>query len=374
MHTNALHLRVSVFGFSISKVLIDGGASVNVCPLRTIQEIGIRRNQIEPSIIDITRFDGHSQTPLGKVILSVSIIRQDVDHKIEFHVIDVDTSYNLLLGRPWIHSQNAIASTLHQIVRWTKGKTVFTAYAEDRQAKPRWPSLPSPAYDIDVPMVHMMELECQMSQLHISKNPSTPILDGMHRLRRELRKHPRGLHRLVCAGYQPYKGLRRFNHGITEPITLPSQRSRKGLGFIKPRRKNKSTYLDKPIKFVKGMMSPAEYLEFAEISKQDQPSSLVNDPIEEINIGTPDQPKILQIGSSLSEEEKSILVSFLTNYQEAFAWTYEDMPGLDLTLVQHFLPLKEECKPVKQKLCKLDPRLMGQVKEGLEDLLRAGFI
>ncbi|CAN6456006.1 unnamed protein product [Victoria cruziana] len=50
------------------------------------------------------------------------------------------------------------------------------------------------------------------------------------------------------------------------------------------------------------------------------------------------------------------------------------MPGLDPNFVQHFLPLKEECMPVKQKLRKLDPRLMGQVKEGLKDLLRACFI
>ncbi|CAN6440493.1 unnamed protein product [Victoria cruziana] len=122
------------------------------------------------------------------------------------------------------------------------------------------------------------------------------------------------------------------------------------------------------------MASPNEYPKLAEIAKQDQPSSLVNDPIEEINIGTLDKPKILQIGSSLSQEEKSNLVSFLTNYREAFAWTYEDMPGLDPNLIQHFLPLTKECKPVKQKLRKLDPRLMGQVKEGLEDLLKAGFI
>ncbi|CAN6462671.1 unnamed protein product [Victoria cruziana] len=50
------------------------------------------------------------------------------------------------------------------------------------------------------------------------------------------------------------------------------------------------------------------------------------------------------------------------------------MPGLDPNLVQHFLPPTKECKPVKQKLRQLDPRLMGQVKEGLEDLLKVGFI
>ncbi|CAN6462345.1 unnamed protein product [Victoria cruziana] len=117
MHTSTLHLEVSVLGFSVSNVLIDGNASVNVFPLQTIQEIGIWRTQIELMIIDITRFYGHAQTPFGKVIVPVSVIPQDEDHMVEFYIIDVDTSYNMLLGRPWIHSQNAVASTLHQIVR-----------------------------------------------------------------------------------------------------------------------------------------------------------------------------------------------------------------------------------------------------------------
>ena len=50
------------------------------------------------------------------------------------------------------------------------------------------------------------------------------------------------------------------------------------------------------------------------------------------------------------------------------------MPGLDIKLVEHRLKLKPEARPIKQKLRKLDPRIEQQVKEGLEDLLKAGFI
>ena len=50
------------------------------------------------------------------------------------------------------------------------------------------------------------------------------------------------------------------------------------------------------------------------------------------------------------------------------------MPGLDTKLVEHRLVLKPDVKPVKQKLRKMDPRVEQQVKEGLEDLLKAGFI
>ena len=35
-----------------------------------------------------------------------------------FHVIDVDTSYNALLGRPWFHTSKAIASTLHECLKY----------------------------------------------------------------------------------------------------------------------------------------------------------------------------------------------------------------------------------------------------------------
>ena len=117
-----------------------------------------------------------------------------------------------------------------------------------------------------------------------------------------------------------------------------------------------------------------ELPEFTAIQKQDEPSTLVQDPTEDINIGSEDNPKILKIGFCLSTDEKEKLIDFLKQYQEVFAWTYEDMPGLDPKLVEHRLVLKPDAKPVKQKLRKMDPRIEQQVKEGLEDLLKAGFI
>ena len=50
-----------------------------------------------------------------------------------------------------------------------------------------------------------------------------------------------------------------------------------------------------------------ELPEFAHIQKQDEPSSLVQDPTEDINIGSEDDPKILKIGSGLNAEEKARL-------------------------------------------------------------------
>ena len=37
----------------------------------------------------------------------------------------------------------------------------------------------------------------------------------------------------------------------------------------------------------------------------------------------------------------------LHDYVEVFAWSYEDMPGLDTDILVHRLQTKEDCPPVK---------------------------
>ena len=75
-----------------------------------------------------------------------------------------------------------------------------------------------------------------------------------------------------------------------------------------------------------------------------------------MDFGTSDQPRGLKIGSSLSLDENSRLINLLRSYLDVFAWSYEDMPGLDPSIVQHHLPILPHARPVKQKLRRLHPR------------------
>ena len=54
---------------------------------------------------------------------------------------------------------------------------------------------------------------------------------------------------------------------------------------------------------------------------------------ELIDFGTPDQPREIRIGSFLSPGERSSLIDLLRSYLDVFAWSYEDMPGLDSSIV-----------------------------------------
>ena len=57
-----------------------------------------------------------------------------------------------------------------------------------------------------------------------------------------------------------------------------------------------------------------------------------------------------------------------------FAWSYQDMHGLDTDIVVHRLPLREECAPVKQKLRRVKPEMLLKIKEEVKKQLDAGFL
>jgi hypothetical protein len=80
------------------------------------------------------------------------------------------------------------------------------------------------------------------------------------------------------------------------------------------------------------------------------------------------------IGSSLSQKEKKDLMELLKEFQEVFAWLYEDMPGIDLDIAQHRIPTLPEVKPVKQKLRRMKPEWMLKIKEEVVKQLKVGFI
>src|SRR3954469_16408057 len=66
---------------------------------------------------------------MGKIKLRCQI--GDLKTEVTVYVIDADTSYNLLLGRPWIHMSHIVPSTLHQVMKYVDARgQVHTLVAE----------------------------------------------------------------------------------------------------------------------------------------------------------------------------------------------------------------------------------------------------
>jgi hypothetical protein len=57
-----------------------------------------------------------------------------------------------------------------------------------------------------------------------------------------------------------------------------------------------------------------------------------------------------------------------------FAWTYDNLKAYDKTIFQHIIPLREETKPVKQRIRMMNTKLKPMVNIELEKLKKAKII
>ncbi|KAM1776299.1 hypothetical protein COP2_044258 [Malus domestica] len=90
-----------------------------------------------------------------------------------------------------------------------------------------------------------------------------------------------------------------------------------------------------------------ELVEFL-CAEPDKPPPEVQDPLEVIELGTKEDPRPIQINGLLEKEDRAQIICLLQEFRDCFAWHYTEMPGLDATLVEHRMPIKEGYKPVMQ--------------------------
>ncbi|RVW24538.1 hypothetical protein CK203_090896 [Vitis vinifera] len=82
---------------------MDNGSALNVCPLATAIALGYAPFDFGPSMQTVQAYDSTRRK-----------------------VLRIPTSFNLLLGRSWIHRAGAIPSSLHQKVKFIHEGQVVT--------------------------------------------------------------------------------------------------------------------------------------------------------------------------------------------------------------------------------------------------------
>ena len=83
-----------------------------------MNQLSILIEELSSSKLVIHGFNQGSQQAIGTVRLEIAI--EDLQASAIFHVIDSRTTYNMLLGRPWIHENEVVTSTLHQYFKFYK--------------------------------------------------------------------------------------------------------------------------------------------------------------------------------------------------------------------------------------------------------------
>ena len=98
---NALYLDVTYVEIHVPLYLVDNRLAINVCPWKTTKRLGIKESQLLPPSTHLKAYDNSKRLVLGTILFPINVT--PIEKNIEFHVLDIPTTFTLLLGHPWLH-------------------------------------------------------------------------------------------------------------------------------------------------------------------------------------------------------------------------------------------------------------------------------
>jgi hypothetical protein len=111
-HSKALYFKGYINGQPINKMLVDIGAAVNIMPYSVLHRLGRSARDLIKTNITLSDFNG--QTSEAQGVLSVDLTVGKKTILTSFFIVNSKSTYNILLGRDWIHANYCIPSTMHQ--------------------------------------------------------------------------------------------------------------------------------------------------------------------------------------------------------------------------------------------------------------------
>ncbi|KAM2671181.1 hypothetical protein EV1_007019 [Malus domestica] len=105
-HNRPLFISGYIREHKVNHMLVDDGSAINIMPKSTMTTIGIKADELSLSRLLIQGFNQGGRRAIGMIRVKMTI--GELKSSTIFHVIDIRTSYGLLLGRPWIHANGVI--------------------------------------------------------------------------------------------------------------------------------------------------------------------------------------------------------------------------------------------------------------------------
>ncbi|XP_059631063.1 uncharacterized protein LOC132273954 [Cornus florida] len=114
-HEDPLVISLTVAECLVRIVLIDPGSSVNIMLRDIFDRLEIKPDRLKSTRNPLLGFDGKRVEPIGTVEVAVHAAERVLMET--FVVVEIHPSFNLLMGRGWIHRVQGVPSTLYQVMR-----------------------------------------------------------------------------------------------------------------------------------------------------------------------------------------------------------------------------------------------------------------
>jgi len=128
-HNKPLYITVQYKDILIRKVPINNGFALNVLSRHILKEMFVNESHMKPSTMMARAYDGLSRQIVGTLEMELYVGPQIF--LVMLQVMDIHSSYNILLGRRWIHTTEAMASLLHQYLKYIMNRMLIIVKTEE---------------------------------------------------------------------------------------------------------------------------------------------------------------------------------------------------------------------------------------------------
>eukprot|EP00253_Pinus_taeda_P027995 PITA_27995 len=277
-----------------------------------------------PSVVPLptllTAFDGHSHKLHGIILVfPISVGGKVVN--VEIEVIDANLDYNLLLGRKWVYEIDVVVSTLFHVICFPhKGKIVKVDQLDYCLVDPQATS------DSTIPLVD---------------NPRPPI-DNLGV----------GMYSSLMDDHSTPSSEEEFEGYVAPTWAFDSTSALDCLDTVLPSE-------EAILEVMMGVYRPWEDLHHR---------SYFLPPLQEV------EARFFKLFTSDVGKISNPLALAHFCAKDVFSWSYEEIPNIEPSIVQHEIKTYENAKLVRQRLRLVNPRKSTTFKAEVEKLLKAGFI
>ncbi|XP_074347152.1 uncharacterized protein LOC141685982 [Apium graveolens] len=120
----------------VMRVLMDNGASVDILFHDTFIRMGYNDSKLTPSYAPIYEFNHMECKVEGAIQLPVTIGEEprEATQMLNFQVVKTASTYNVIIGRTWLHAFKVVPSTYHMVLKFPTRNSVGEAKGDQKMA------------------------------------------------------------------------------------------------------------------------------------------------------------------------------------------------------------------------------------------------
>ena len=110
-HDDTLVITLQIGGYDVKRVMVDQGNAAETMYPDLYKGLNLKVGDLMPYSSPLVSFEGKIIILKGQVRLPVQTGSEVVE--VDFIVVDAYSPYTVIVARPWLHTLEAVSSTLH---------------------------------------------------------------------------------------------------------------------------------------------------------------------------------------------------------------------------------------------------------------------